>query len=386
MLRLALPLPWFETETLVSLPPLQLQLLPQQWLPLRERQFPLPLRLRPWLLVSEQHHCRYEYTCLTHLFDPDQLWLLSARRYSYYESETPLLYLPTLNQLTFGDPYAPLGYHYLFEDLLQLLATAGPLDPRESYQRTALGHRFIPSVLLGVLDEYNQRQDYRQPFPQYCQQLSAQLDTADSDDYDMLQLLFYRDTYCDPTIVELTEQQHWRQQCLSPELQQLSAIYQQQLPSLVAAGFQLPPWYLGEPITIDLWWCVLEAAAALPYTDYVLTLYPQAATPNWQLWADYQWLLYPGDSGTQLTWATNREYQLASSLSALLASWQGHWQGLPIKQLRYGRTYWQTCWLELTTDQGSNCWSWPEWLNWLLYPGWINYQSYQYLHPQPLRK
>ena len=44
MLRLALPLPWFETETLVSLPPLQLQLLPQQWLPLRERQFPLPLR------------------------------------------------------------------------------------------------------------------------------------------------------------------------------------------------------------------------------------------------------------------------------------------------------------------------------------------------------
>ena len=124
----------------------------------------------------------------------------------------------------------------------------------------------MPSVLLGVLDEYNQRQDYRQPFSQYCQQLSAQLDTADSDDYDMLQLLFYRDTYRDPTIVELTEQQHWRQQCPSPELQQLSDIYQQQLPSLVAAGFQLPPWYLGEPITIDLWWCVLEAAAVLPYT------------------------------------------------------------------------------------------------------------------------
>ena len=386
MLSLALPLPWFETETVVSLPSLQLELLPQQWLPLRERQFPLPLRLRPWLLVSEQNHCLYEYTCLTHLFDPDQLWLLSARRYSYYEPETPLLYLPTLNQLTFGDPYAPLGYHYLFEDQQRLLTAASPLDLRESYQRTALGHRFMPSVLLGVLDEYNQRQDYQQSFAKHCQQLLAQLNTADSDDYALLQQLFYRDTYRDPTIVELTEQQHWRQQCPSPELQQLSATYQQQLPSLVTAGFQLPPWYLGEPIDIDLWWCVLEAAAVLPYTDYVLTVQPQPIIPGWQLWTDYQWLKYSTDSGIPLAGSPGSEYQLASSLGALLAAWQGRWQGLAIKQLRYGRTYWQTCWLELTTDQGSNCWSWPEWLNWLLYPGWINYQSYQYLHPQPLRK
>ena len=124
----------------------------------------------------------------------------------------------------------------------------------------------------------------------------------------------------------------------------------------------------------------------LPYTDYVLTVQPQPIIPGWQLWTDYQWLKYPTDSGIRLTGSPGSEYQLASSLGALLAAWQGRWQGLAIKQLRYGRTYWQTCWLELTTDQGSNCWSWPEWLNWLLYPGWINYQSYQYLHPQPLRK
>lgn len=381
MLRLALPLPWFETETVIQLPPLQLQLLPQQWLPLRERQFPLPTRLRPWLLVSEQHHCLYEYTCFTHLFDPDQLWLLSAKRYSYHEPESPLLYLPALNQLTYGDPYASLGYHYLFEDIQS--TTRWPIELRDSYQRTALGQRFLPSVLLGILDEYNQRQDSRLSFVGQCGQLLAQLDTATSEDYALLQQLFYRDTYRDPTIVELTELQHWRQQCPDPNLQPLSQTYRNLLPSLVKTGYRLPPWYQGQPQNVDLWWCVLELGATLPYTDYVLELQPRY-TASWRLWSDYQWLQYP----EEVTTTPQRfcEQQLAAALSGLVAGWQGRWDNAEITQLRYGRTYWQTCWLELTTTREQVCWSWPEWLNYLLYPGWINHQCYQYLHPGPLRK